>query len=423
MTPRPPIGTLTPRAIAWSIAAGLACVPTLLLALGPWLLTGREVLEFDTVDVLYRDVADRVARGQLPYRDFLFEYPIGCLPQILIPRLAGGGLPAYRIAYIAEMLLANALLILALAREVARREGPAAVPRRLGWYLLGYLFLCRLIVSRIDVVPALLAFLAAAEWSAGRAVRGGVLAAIGGLVKLFPALAVLPAGLGEFSLDRERGPRPRGALTFAIVFAAGLAAWGVVGGAGMLDAIAFHAERGLEIESTGAGLLMLAGRLAGAPMAIETGHGSVDVDAAWAPAVVSVSRSIQLVALASTMIPFALAHRRSILQCTGALILAVIATAPVLSPQFLIWVLPFVMAAGGPAGRRARPLFVLACALTFLIYPVLFVPALMPMRWPALLVLNFRNAIVVVLWFVLTFGAHEDRGAIPVDVDDRRAGL
>ena len=142
----------------------------------------------------------------------------------MLPIVAGRGVSAYRTAYIAEMLLVNALLVLVLARQVERREGRAAVPRRLAWYLLCYLFLCRLIVSRLDVVPALLAFLAAAGWFGGRPIRGGVLAAIGGLVKVVPALAVLPAGIRELvaaaadgapRLDRLRvrlrgGPRGLG---------------------------------------------------------------------------------------------------------------------------------------------------------------------------------------------------------------------
>ena len=122
---------------------------------------------------LYHSVADRVSQGRIPYRDFPLEYPIGCLPQLVLPIVAGRDVLAYRTAYIAEMLLINALLVLVLARQVERREGPAAVPRRLAWYLLCYLFLCRLIVSRLDVVPALLAFLAAVGWFGGRPIVGG----------------------------------------------------------------------------------------------------------------------------------------------------------------------------------------------------------------------------------------------------------
>jgi len=234
-----------------------------------------------------------------------------------------------------------------------------------------------------------------------------VFAAVGGLVKLFPALAVLPAVLRELARERD----PRGLLAFAGVFAIGLVAWGVVGGFGMLDSILFHAERGLEIESVGAGLLMLAGRLNGMAMAVDTAHGSAELDCDWSPAAVAASRYVQMAALALTLLQFARSNRRSCVQCTGALLLAFIATAPVLSPQFLIWVLPFVPAMGGSLGRRVRPLFALACALTFLIYPVLFQGALLPMRMPAILVLNLRNALVIALWALMAFGAVEERAA------------
>jgi len=50
--------------------ASAACVVLLLLAIGPWLLTGRSIEEFGTVDRLYHSVATRMARGLVPYRDF-----------------------------------------------------------------------------------------------------------------------------------------------------------------------------------------------------------------------------------------------------------------------------------------------------------------------------------------------------------------
>jgi hypothetical protein len=80
------------------------------------------------------------------------------------------------------------------------------------------------------------------------------------------------------------------------------------------------------------------------------------------------------------------------------------------------------MAVGGVLGRRIRPLFALTCALTFLIYPVLFQGALLPMRMPAILVLNLRNAMVIALWALMAFGIAEEPGAIPVEVDDRLEG-
>ena len=396
------VATTSPRTIGWALAAGLACVPLLFLALGPWLLTGRVIVEFEPVDRLYYSVAERVSQGQIPYRDFPLEYPIGSLPQLVLPILAGRDVPTYRAAYAAEMLLVNALLVIVLAAHVERREGHGAVPRRLAWYLLCFLFLCRLIVTTLDIVPALLAFLAAAGWFAGRPIRGGLLAALGGLVKVFPALAALPAGLRE--LSRPRATRLRGSVAFACAFAMGLALWYLLAGPGMAASIRYHKERGLEVESLYAGLLAVAGRLTGGHMGVELGHGSIELQCAWAPAAVAASPYVQLLALGVTLAAFVRPWGRSGIQCTGALILAFFATAPVLSPQYIIWALPFVLAIGGPLGLRARLLYVPICALTFLMYPLLFHRGVLALWIPAMLLLTLRNFLLIVLWGLMAFG-------------------
>jgi hypothetical protein len=404
----PGIGATSPGVAGLAMAVGLGCVAVLVMAIGPWIATGRTVIEFVPVDEVYYPVADRVSRGEVPYRDFPLEYPLGSVPQLVLPILAGRSMPAYKVAYSVEMLAVNALLVLAVAAYVERREGRAAVPRRLIWYLACYLFLCRLIVSRLDVVPALLAFAAAAAWSGDRPVRGGGLAALGALVKVFPGLALVPAGLREVARWRET--RLRGSIAFGVVSALGLAAWYLVAGPGLAGSIRFHQERGLEVESLYAGILAVAGRLLGEPLSVAMGHGSIELQSAWSPATVAASRYVQLFALVLTVVLFLRSRGRSVLQCTGALLLAFMVTAPVLSPQYLIWVLPFVVALAGPLGRRARPLYVVCCAFTFLIYPVLFHRGLLPLRMPTLLLLNLRNLLLVALWALLAFGIEGDRG-------------
>jgi hypothetical protein len=400
------IGTMSPRVATWAIAVGMACVPLFLLAISPWVLTGRAVAEFGDVEIYYH-VADRISQGLVPYRDFLLEYPIGSVPLFVLPILAGGDASTYRNGFIAEMLLVNALLVLVLAGSIERQEGRAAVPRRLVWYVCCYLLLCRLIACRLDVVPALLAFLAAENLFADRRTRGGILAALGALVKMVPALAIIPAGLREIS--RPRQTRLRGSIAFACAFALGMVVWGVVGGTGLLESFRYHAERGLEVESLGAGLIMLVGRLTRAPLAVVGAHGALELQSDWTPAAIAASRNVQLLALALTLLPFVRSRRRSGVQCTGALLLAFMMTAPVLSPQYLIWALPFVLVMSGPLGRRVRPLFVLTCALTYLIYPVLFNRHLLALQMPAIVLLNVRNALVIALWALMAFGPSGDR--------------
>ncbi len=400
--------------IGMASIASAGCVALLLLAIGPWLLSGRSIEEFGNVDHLYHSVATRMARGMVPYRDFELEYPIGCLPQLFLPILAGTSVRAYRLAYIAEMLVINALLLLALTWHVDRREGRLEARRRLIWYLVSFLFIGRLIISRIDVVPALLMYLAALSWAARKPVLWGSLAALGGLVKVVPALVVLPALLGE--LARPRSTRLVGTITFAVCSAVGLSLWYLLGHSGMVSAIRYHTERVLEIESVYAGLLMLVGRMGGEPFGVQWGHGSHEVVSSLSPAILGASRYIQLALLGISLIPLARSGIDRCLQCCGALTLAFIVTAPVLSPQYLVWVLPLILSVGGSLGRCVRPLYVLTCALTFLIYPALFYRSLIPPRLPGILLLNARNLLLVGLWLLMCFGITGTEGG------ERRGG-
>ena len=400
--------------IGMASIASAGCVALLLLAIGPWLLSGRSIEEFGNVDHLYHSVATRMARGMVPYRDFELEYPVGCLPQLFLPILAGTSVRAYRLAYIAEMLVINALLLLALTWHVDRREGRLEARRRLIWYLVSFLFIGRLIISRIDVVPALLMYLAALSWAARKPVLWGSLAALGGLVKVVPALVVLPALLGE--LARPRSTRLVGTITFAVCSAVGVSLWYLLGHSGMVSAIRYHTERVLEIESVYAGLLMLVGRMGGEPFGVQWGHGSHEVVSSLSPAILGASRYMQLALLGISLIPLARSGIDRCLQCCGALTLAFIVTAPVLSPQYLVWVLPLILSVGGSLGRCVRPLYVLTCALTFLIYPALFYRSLVPPRLPGILLLNARNLLLVGLWLLMCFGIAGTEG------EERRGG-
>ena len=263
-------------------------------------------------------------------------------------------------------------------------------------------------------VPALLMYLAALSWAARKPILWGSLAALGGLVKVVPALVVLPALLGE--LARPRSTRLVGTITFAVCSAVGVSLWYLLGHSGMVSAIRYHTERVLEIESVYAGLLMLVGRMGGEPFGVQWGHGSHEVVSSLSPTILGASRYIQLALLGISLIPLARSGIDRCLQCCGALTLAFIVTAPVLSPQYLVWVLPLILSVGGSLGRCVRPLYVLTCALTFLIYPALFYRSLVPPRLPGILLLNARNLLLVGLWLLMCFGITGTEGG------ERRGG-
>ena len=79
------------------------------------------------------------------------------------------------------------------------------------WYAAFFLTLCPVALCRFDLVPALLGFLAATCWFGNRPRWGGGLAALGTLVKLFPAAVAVPGMAVDL---RERSWSRWGLTTF-----------------------------------------------------------------------------------------------------------------------------------------------------------------------------------------------------------------
>lgn len=389
-------------------AAALACVPLLLIAVSPQLLRGTNIVEQGDVYKVYYPGAMKVKAGLVPYRDFPLEYPLLSLPVVLLPAALGSNRLVYEAAFVAEMLLINALLIGLVARQVGRGEDRGRLVSRLVWYCLLFTVLARMIVSRLDLAPTLLAFWSATLWYRGQTGKAGVLAALGALMKIFPGFVALPGALWEAS--RAGGKRFQGLGVFVLVMAAGAAVWWGVGGKGAVASLTYHGERGLEIGSLYAGILMGIGGLKGWHYSVPFDHGSFNLEGPWAGGLAKLSGLVQIAVLALTLGRFAGAGFRSGLRYTLAVLTGTIMTAKLLSPQYFIWLLPFVVCLDGPAGRRARPLYAVICVLTLVIYPTLFDP-LTRLDPGAVFLLNVRNALGLMLWGVVAFSGEPPKAA------------
>src|SRR6266511_3013785 len=121
---------------------------------------------------LYGDVraygakSERMFQGELPYRDVAIEYPPGSVPFTLVPGLVVGTGASYRLAFVVEMILVDALGLyaawrLARAGDRGRRRIPLA-------YTLGMLAVGPLLLLRFDLVPAVCVLLAVALAAEGR---------------------------------------------------------------------------------------------------------------------------------------------------------------------------------------------------------------------------------------------------------------
>ncbi len=360
------------------------------------------------VDIFFK-YATRAVEGEVPYRDYLIEYPVGALPFFLVPRLFAGDVEGYRIAYAVEMLLCNIFTVLLVSRQVKRTEGDSPVPFRLGWYTLFFASLCPLLAGRYDLAPTAMAFAACYSWSSGWRLLGGALAGVGALTKIFPGIAMAPELARE--VFSARTWRVRGAIAFVLVLLSALVPWFLIGRGGVTDSLSLHGKRGLEIESVFAGIVLVVSRFVPIKLLIIDNFGSSNLYFKYHELVLTVIPALQAGTL--LLIAWLCVSRdgRNEFTYSAAAILGFIVTGKVLSPQYMIWLLPFIAVITGRGGMVARPLFLAACVLTRLIYPGPGFLGLLSNRLWAIALLNVRNAVLVSLLVCLVYkAAHEGNG-------------
>jgi uncharacterized membrane protein len=188
----------------------------------------------------------------------------------------------------------------------------------------------------------------------GWALLGAAVAA-----KLWP-LVLVPLALA-WSVRRGRG---WAALAGAAVVAAAFLPFVVLAPHGVWASLRGQASRPLQIESLGAALFTTFGH----PRVISS-HGSQNV--AGHGAVAALAACAQVAALLALWIAFARgpATRERFLRYAAAAVCAFIAFGKVLSPQFLLWLIPLVPLVRGRRGVAATALLTAALVLTQVWFP------------------------------------------------------
>jgi uncharacterized membrane protein len=317
------------------------------------------------------------------------------------PFLAGGA-ARYVGMFQIEMALfdfATVALVLAFAtllwpKSLARQV--AAV----GGYLVAAGVLNPVLFWRFDLVPAALAFGALYLAATRRELLGAVLLGLGGSVKLWP-LALAPLWLGA-SWQRQGWRR---ATAEAIAMGAGvvlpLTLFIVRARTGIFGFLQFHSERSLQLESSWANLALLADAIGLAHSRITYNHGAFNVEGTLAVVLKGIGR---LALLALVFIPQAFALRgrqmgagglpaRAGLDAATASVLGLLLGASVLSPQFMLWVIPLLVLAGMPGIAAA----IAIAGFTTAIYPVLYDPLVLhqsPGYGIAVACLTMRNLLL-----------------------------
>jgi hypothetical protein len=354
--------------------------------------------------VRYFDYASKTINGFVPYRDYLIEYPLLAFPLFLIPRLFTADLTRYTLFFNLEMLLINAVTVYLVASYVRVREGIGQVPARLMWYTLFFISLCPLAIVRFDLAPTALAFAAALWWFTGRNGLGGMMAGIGVLTKIFPGAVAIPAILWEAS--RYRFSDRRGTMSFALSVLAGLIFWISLAGEHMMESLQYHLERGLDIGSFYSGILMISGKITGTEIKSIYAYGSPQLQIPWSAQIASLTFPIQVVSLLFVLWRFWQSKMKDGVKYAAAAMLTLVITGKIFSPQYVIWLVPFIIVLGGRIGRIARPFFLFICLATTALYPW-FDRAVLNFEPWAIVLLNLRNFMLVGLLVLLLFGPEE----------------
>ena len=302
---------------------------------------------------VYRTFAAPVLDGALPYRDIAFEYPPLAAPAIALPGLAGTGEETFRWAFALWTLAGAAAVVLlcgALARAGARSSGddpaaagPAVASSRAMLAAAAMPLLCgALLRTHFDLFPVALVLAALLLLAHDRPRLGFAVLGLAVMTKAFP-IVIAPVAIAWLLARRRRRDAWQGALVLAAVVAAITGAAVAASPDGALDAVRYHLDRPVQIESSSAlVLLALDGVGAGHAQSVS----SFRSDGLLHPAAGAVE-SLLLTALVALVALLCMSAGRGRQTGPRELVLASLAACAgfallgkVFSPQFVIWVLP-----------------------------------------------------------------------------------
>ena len=305
----------------------------------------------DWSSILVNDFAPQahaIKEGDLPYRDQDIEYPPLSVPVLIAPIYLDDSTQGFVDGFQWEMLAFDLAILLLIA--LALPGDTRRVLSALGVYTVGVVTLsgvvlspslidtAPLILSRFDLVPMLFVLAAVLARDRGRSATWSALLSVAAAVKAFPLLLYPVLLRGETRLRRVivAGAIPLLACAAAVL----------IMGDEFGSAISYHSERPLQIEAVGASPFEVAHVLGASGISSTIGHGGFELSAPGAEVARWLSVLLGLVAY----LTLAVAGWRSEisnLKLATALLAVMVVFAPVLSPQFLLWILPVSACAYG----------------------------------------------------------------------------
>jgi Glycosyltransferase family 87 len=347
---------------------------------------------------LFQSYGDRTLGGDVPYRDFSLEYPPGALPAFVVPSL--GPARDYDTWFSAFEVAGGLACILFVALAMAvpavpdRRLYPAVSTTALAPLALGPLAL-----HRYDLYAAAFAVGAVAALVHGRQRLGFVALGLGTAAKIFPVVLV---PLAYLHVARRAGAREarRGLIAFLVALAVVVLPFVALSPGGVRFSITRQTGRALQIETLGSSVLLVTHAVGGYAAHPKFGSGSWNLVGPLPDALAALQTALQLLAWLLVVWVFARGSRgrEQLLVGSAAAVAVWVVFGKVLSPQYLLWLVPLVaLVVGRRPAKLAFPIgLVAAIGLTHAVYPNRYDKLIRLDGLPVAL-LAARNALLVIL--------------------------
>jgi hypothetical protein len=389
------VTVLRTAALGWVVLLAACSLPNV----GLWSPDGKA----DTG--LYSLYGGRIAHGHVPYRSgFSMEFPPGAIPALAVPAIPRSHYVSWFKAF--ELLCAAAAVgavAFALADERALRRFGAVAVAGIAPAALGPITL-----NSFDLWPSALAAWAVALTVRGRPRWGLALLGAATAAKLYPVL-LAPALLTYVARERGRREAGRALLTAAAVVFVVFAPFAAVAPGGLRASLEQQATRGLQVESLGGSILGVAHRLgAGYDVVVSHSPFSFDIAGRGAGTLATLLTIVVLAAAAAawSLLRDGAAERDRTFQAVAATAVGFVAFAKVLSPQYLLFLVPLVPLVGS-IGAWACLVLALALTQVWARFPEPFLDTIH--LGGRIWVVLARNIVLVVLYALLVLGLRRSR--------------
>ncbi len=383
------------------VVASLAAVATAVL------LTSGIVGDAGISDTgVYRKYGERMVAGHLPYRDFEVEYPPGALVPFVVPAVLSSSQGRYDDAFEGMMLagLASSCLLIVFSLK-ALRASRRRVAFSVGAFLAGVVFLGPFVLTRFDLYAAAVTLAAICAILHRRTTLGPVLLGLAIATKIYPAVVLPLLAVRVWKRDGRSAAFRETGLAIGVALAVYLP-FAVLAPGGVVTSVWRQLGRPLQVESLGSAVLLALHHAAGMPLGWASGSGSQNLTGTVSSVASGVTTIAGVAALALVWVRYWRGDTESgarFVRYVAAATVAFVCFGKVLSPQFLVWLLPIVVLVQGVRGAIATILLLIACLLTRAWFPHSYWALVKEFDPTSSWLVLVRDVVLVALFAVLVF--------------------